>query len=162
MPLPSSRTPWPDRQGGVEGVIRLPYGDVAATHNVLRLDPVREGDLTWKHFKTAMDETLDMARRNGAKVLVAYHPPSRIVYEPMLEGYEDFKATLRRNHRNLISMLASYVDRPGVRFVDLTEFEQAAAAREDIAAYPLNTHLNTRGVALVAEKLRQDLDRIED
>ena len=150
------------RRGGVSGVVRLPYGDVPATHNILRLDPVGEKDLTWMHFKKAMDEILDMARRQGVKVLVAYHPPSRLTYMPFLEGYEEHKAQLLENHRNLMAMMAAYLDRPGVRFVDLTRLQQTAAGREDIAAFPLNVHLNTRGIALVAERLLDELRQMED
>jgi hypothetical protein len=146
-----------------EGTVRLPYGDLPATGNILRLDPIKEDDLKWLHFKKAMDGILAMARDKGVKTLVAYHPPPRIVFGPLLDNHEDFKKTLAKNHLNLMAMLASFLDRPGVRFTDLTAFEQAAAARENIGSSdPMDVHLNTRGIDLVAGELLEKLQQIND
>ena len=59
-------------------------------------------------------------------------------------------------------MLASFLDRSGVRFTDLTAFEQAAAARENIGFSPLNIHLNNRGLELIADELFKEMQRMND
>jgi hypothetical protein len=146
-----------------EGTIRLPYGDLQATGKILRFDPVQEGDLKWLHFKKAMDGILEMARARGVKTLVAYHPPPRIVFGPLLDGHEAFKKTLEKNHRNLMAMMTSFLNRPGVRFTDLTAFEQATAARENIGSMePMDVHLNTRGIDLVAGELFKNLQKMDN
>ncbi|MBT3305549.1 MAG: hypothetical protein HN377_03605 [Alphaproteobacteria bacterium] len=150
------------RSPSAKGTVRLPYGDLAATANILRVDAVKEGDLTLLHFKKAMNEILAIARDNGVKTLVAYHPPSRVIYGPLLDGHEDFKKTLAKNHRNLMTILDSFLDRPGVRFIDLSAFEHTAAARESIGATPMNVHLNTRGIELVAGELFKELQQLKN
>ena len=146
-----------------EGIIRLPNGDLPASGNILRLDPVKGGDLTWLYFKKAMDEILAMASDRGVKTLVAYHPPSRVVYGPLLDGHEEFKKTLEKNHRNLMALLAPFLDRPNVRFRDLAAFEQAAVAREKISApLPTDIHLNARGIELIAGELLKELQQMND
>ena len=61
-----------------------------------------------------------------------------------------------------MAMLTSFLDRPGVRFTDLTAFEQVAAARENIGSFPMNVHLNSRGIELVADELFKELQRLNN
>ena len=66
------------------------------------------------------------------------------------------------DHRRLMGMLKTYLERRGTRFVDLTQFVQKAVAKEPIGAKPLDYHLNTRGAELAAGKLFEELRRIEE
>ena len=124
------------------------------------MNHVKESDLTWLHFKKAMDEILNMASDRGVKTLVAYHPPPRIVYAPLFDGHKEFKKKLEKNHLKLMVMLASFFNRPDVRFKDLTAFQQAAAARENICSSPMTVHLNTRGIELISGVLFEELQQM--
>ena len=78
----------------------------------------------------------------------------------MFDGHEEFKKKLEMNHRKLMVMLASFLNRPDVRFKDLTAIQQIAAARENICSSPMTVHLNSRGIELISGILFKELQQM--
>ena len=141
--------------------VELPYAELEVERGILRRDPIGEEDLIWRHFRTAVTEILDIAAANGMKTLVAYYPPSRMILRPYLHGNDEFVTSIREDHDSLMAMLHDLVARPNVRFADLTDFTATAASYQLITLDPLNYHLNTVGVDLVAGRLLEELERLE-
>lgn len=140
-----------------EATIKLPYGQYSAGGEFLRWEPVSAGQPIWTSFAAAMDDLLELAARQGVPTVVAYHPAPIEVYGAFMADAGERKARLAEDRMRQLDLLAKFFARPMVRFIDLTELEREAVAKEDIAILPLDTHLNTVGVKLIAERLAAEL-----
>jgi len=155
--VPSIKSALTGKGAAAPTIVKLPYAEYAASDELLRWEPVSEEHLTWTHFVVAMNELLALAADRKVPVLVAYHPPPQMTYGQFLVGADELKTRMRSSHDQLVGLMARLFDRPNVRFVDLTETERAALEFEEIGILPMDTHLNTRGARLVADKLLGEL-----